>query len=128
MALPVNALRRVRFTPDLEPGRRRAVDEGVLGRGVKLWARLRGELPHFYALAPGSHRITIVESESHVDGDTPGAGLRTERPGPDIHDPAAVQEAVRELVPGAEVVEAGGHDWTHDPFSRRPGARSARIR
>jgi monoamine oxidase len=117
LALPVNVLRSLSFTPDLDPGRRRVVDEGILGRGVKLWARLRGEVPHFYALAPGGHAISLLESESYVDGDTVVSGFGPSARDLDIHDRASMQRAVAELVPEAEVLECGGHDWRHDPFS-----------
>jgi monoamine oxidase len=133
LAVPVNALRSLSFTPDLSAGRRNAVDEGILGRGVKLWVRLRGELPHFYALAPGSHPLTILESTTHVDGDTLALGFGPSARDLDIHDRASVERAVRALVPEAEVLEAGGHDWTHDPFSAttwgsfRPGQVSRSL-
>jgi monoamine oxidase len=117
LALPVNVLRRVSFAPDLSIGRRRAVDEGILGRGVKLWARLRGELPHFYALAPGGHALTFLESMAHAEGDTLAMGFGPSARDLDIRDRAAVQGAVQALVPEADVVACGGHDWTNDPFS-----------
>ena len=133
LALPVNALRSVAFTPDLSMGRRRAVDEGIGGRGVKLWLRLRGELPHFYALAPGGYPITILESTAYADGDTLALGFGPSARDLDIHDRDAVCEAVCLLLPGADIVESGGHDWTHDSFSAttwgsfRPGQVSRSL-
>ena len=36
----------------------------------------------------------------------------------DINDDEAIQEAVRRLLPGAEVQWAAGYDWNTDPYSR----------
>jgi monoamine oxidase len=127
VATPVNVLRDIAFTPDLSAGRRRVLEEGILGRGVKLWARLRGELPSFIAVAPSSHAISILESDSHVDGDTLVMGFGPSARDLDLLDRDAMQRAVRVLVPGADVLAVGGNDWTNDPLSRttwgsmRPG-------
>ncbi len=118
MAVPVNGLRDVAFTPDLSAGRRRLLGQGILGRGVKLWARVRGELTAFIAMAPSSHAITFLESDAQVDGDTVVMGFGPSARDLDLRDQGAIQRAVRVLVPGADVVAVGGNDWTNDPFSQ----------
>lgn len=118
VATPVNALRGIVFTPGLSAGRRRVLDEGILGRGVKVWVRLRGEVPSFIGLAPQGHPLSILEFESYVDGDTRAVGFGPSARDLDLHDREAVERAVRVMIPGADVVAAGGADWTNDPFSQ----------
>lgn len=133
MATPVNVLRDIAFTPDVSAGRRRVLEEGILGRGVKFWARLRGELRPFIAVAPSTHPITFIESDDHVDGDTIVMGFGPSAGDLDPLDREAMQHAIRTLVPDADVLAVGGNDWTNDPFSlttwgsMRPGQTSRSL-
>src|SRR5919198_1389727 len=44
---PLNTLRALEFRPALSSGKQAAVAEGQASRGVKVWIRVRGEVPHF---------------------------------------------------------------------------------
>jgi pseudooxynicotine oxidase len=127
LAVPVNALRGIAFAPDLAPGRRAVVDRGILGRGFKVWVRIRGEVPHVTAVAPGGHAINYFESIAHVDGETLALGFGARADALDLRDLPAVRSAVTQLVPDVDVIDCGGHDWTRDPLAKttwgsfRPG-------
>ena len=117
VALPLNVLDRVRFSPAL-PGARLAHHPG---RSLKTWI-----------LAAGVDGIV-----RRLDGEGPIAYLRTERLlgdgrsvlvafglGPREDVPAAVEA----LLPGAEVLATDGHDWNRDPYAMGTWYSPARAR
>ncbi|HET8821828.1 MAG TPA: NAD(P)/FAD-dependent oxidoreductase [Thermoleophilaceae bacterium] len=125
VALPVNVWSSVRFTPELNPGKRAVAAVGHAGHAAKVWVLARNTPPNVIALAPDT-RLAWLSTERHTpDGDLlVGFGV-----GDDINvtDKEQVAYAVRQLCPTAEVVAVDGHDWTRDPYSRgawawyRPG-------
>jgi monoamine oxidase len=117
VALPVNALRAVRFDPSLSEGKREAADEGLVSLGVKVWAKLAGS-PSMFGAAPDRFPLSFVETvASTPDGGTVvlGFGPSAEALPPD--DPEPVARAIEDLLPGTRVEEVGGHDWVHDPLA-----------
>ncbi len=126
MTLPVNALGSVRFSPELSPVKREAMETGLSGRGVKLWAKLAPGFGSVSASAPGSYPLSFIES---IAG-TPDGGQVVVCFGPSaevlpMSDHGAVAAAIEGMLPGARVEEIGGHDWTNDPFSRETWATYA---
>jgi monoamine oxidase len=118
VTVPLNALRAVEFRPALSSGKQEAVAEGQASRGVKVWIRVRGELPHFSANAPDEYGLTSLHSEAHLPGATLLVGFGPAADRLDPSDREAVARAVRALRPEAEVEEVKGHDWVADEFSR----------
>jgi monoamine oxidase len=128
VAVPLNTLSDIAFTPDLPPAARLMIDEKNPIRGSKIWVRARGELEPFQAAAPvGRNPINAARVEFHRDGDTYIMCLCSSSTGIDPNDPAAVQDALRAFVPDIEVVATASHDWVTDEFSQggfmlhRPG-------
>jgi monoamine oxidase len=126
VALPVNTWDTVAFSPPLSPAKQAIAREHHTGHSVKVWAIASG--------VDGPVRC--------LDSGGPIAYLRTERElpggrqllvgfGPEMDfdptDVAAVDAAVKRVLPDAEVLAADGHDWNRDPWSRgtwfipRPG-------
>src|SRR5438874_1114877 len=60
VTVPLNALRALQFRPALSGGKQAAMAEGQASRGVKVWIRVRGELPHFSGTAPDDHGLTSL--------------------------------------------------------------------
>ena len=116
---PLNVLNDIEFRPGLSEGKRAAANEGQASRGLKVWARLRGEMEPFIALAPSDQPLTWLQYEYAVDGDSLLIGFGPDARQLDTKDPAAVQKAIRAWLPEAEVVESIGHDWVSDEFSRQ---------
>ena len=116
---PLNALNGIEFRPGLSEGKRAAASEGQASRGLKVWARVRGEMEPFIALAPSDQPLTWVQYEYAVDGDSLILGFGPDAGQLDTNDPAAVQKAIRAWLPEAEIVESIGHDWVSDEFSRQ---------
>ncbi|WP_427869744.1 flavin monoamine oxidase family protein [Leucobacter luti] len=130
--LPINAISGIRFTPELPEVWRRAAAETVASQGTKVWIKVRGEIPRFFAYGTQQHPISVLKSEyPGVDDDgTPHTilvGFGPDHTRIDVEDLAQVQAAVDAVRPGLEVVEVTAHDWMKDPLSgntwmtHRPG-------
>ena len=133
VAVPLNILASVEFTPALSAGKREAAKTGQSSHGIKTWARVRGERG-FFALAPSRCGITYLSTDYAVGGDTLLVGFGPHASALDPTDREAVAEVVRRLAPDAEVVEVHANDWTSDEYSRgtwsmpRPNAVTRYLR
>ena len=119
VAVPLNTLGSIAFDPPLGPVEREAAERGHVGRGVKVWARLQPGYPATFAVAPDRFPLTFAETQPGPDDE--GTLVLAFGPSADrlpLSDEARVAQALEELLPDAEVEAVGGHDWTHDPWSR----------
>ncbi len=117
VTLPMNVLANVAFSPALDPAKLAASKERHAGCGVKLYARVRGQVPSFAAFAPESEPLSMLfTSEITADGGVLIA-FGTRPAAIDAHDVAAVQKAVARFLPDLEVVETFAYDWHLDPYS-----------
>ncbi|MBO1900853.1 FAD-dependent oxidoreductase [Leucobacter weissii] len=130
--LPVNAVRGIRFSPELPSAWRRQNAEAVASDGTKIWIRARGHLPRFFAYATQHDPISVLKVEFHgsdEDGEpcTLLVGFGPDHSRIDPDDLAGVQSAVDAVRSGIRVTGATAHDWMADPLSRttwmthRPG-------
>jgi monoamine oxidase len=127
VAVPLNALRAIEFTPALPDDKLEAIALGQASRGIKIFIRARGESLPQNSIRPG-HPFGYLGTES-MGGDGSqlmiGFGIDAERC--DAGDLPAVQEQLDAIQPGYEVIDATSHDWLSDEFSRgtwaihRPG-------
>jgi monoamine oxidase len=131
---PLNVLNQIEFTPPLSSEKQAAAGEGHAGSGVKLHIKVRGQLGGFSGIAPWPAPLTSLTTElSDADGTVltafgPSGKLL------DINDDEAIQNAVRRMLPGAEVEWAAGYDWNADSYARgtwcvfRPGQLTRYLR
>jgi len=127
IAVPLNALDAVAFTPALPEDKRAAIALGQASRGIKLMLRARGEAVMQNAIRPG-HPFGYLDSEE-LDGDGSQLmiGFGIDATHCDAADLPGVQRQLDAILPGYEVVDATAHDWLADEFSRgtwaihRPG-------
>ena len=127
VAVPLNALGAIEFTPALPDDKLAAIALGQASRGIKIFIHARGEALLQNSIRPG-HPFGYLGTES-VNGDGSqlmiGFGADAERC--DAGDLAAVQGQLDAILPGYEVLDATAHDWLADEFSRgtwaihRPG-------
>jgi monoamine oxidase len=127
VAVPLNALGAIEFTPALPDDKLAAIALGQASRGIKIFIRARGAPLLQNSIRPG-HPFGYLGTES-LDGDGSqlmiGFGIDAERC--DAGDLPAVQRELDGILPGYEVIEATAHDWLSDEFSRgtwaihRPG-------
>ena len=123
VAVPVNTLGSVRFDPELSETKQEAAREGVVGLGVKIWAKLAGGFPSVFAAAPDRFPLSFVETYAPApDGGTVVLAFGPSATALSPSDPEPVTRAIEEMLPGARVEEIGGHDWVRDPFARETWA------
>lgn len=134
LTIPLNVLGQIEFSPPLSPKKRAAASEGHAGSGVKLHIRVRGQLGSFSGLAPWPAPLSSLATEF---SDPDGTVLTAFGPSGkliDINDDQAIQNAVRRLLPEAEVEWAVGYDWNADAYARgtwcvyRPGQLTRYLR
>jgi monoamine oxidase len=127
VAVPLNALGAIEFTPALSEDKQRAIALGQASRGIKIFIRARGEPVAHNSIRPG-HPFGYLDTD-WMDGDGSqqliGFGMDAERCDP--ADLPAVQRQLEAILPGYEVLDATAHDWLADERSRgtwaihRPG-------
>ena len=127
VAVPLNALGAIEFTPPLSEDKQRAIALGQASRGIKIFIRARGEPTAHNSIRPG-HPFGYLDTD-WVNGDGSqqliGFGADAARCDPD--DLTAVQRELEAILPGYEVLDATSHDWLTDELSRgtwaihRPG-------
>jgi monoamine oxidase len=127
VAVPLNALGAIEFTPALSENKRRAIALGQASRGIKIFIRARGEPVAHNAVRP--HHPFGYLGTDWCSGDGSqlliGFGPDAERCNPG--DLPALQGQLEAILPGYEVLDATAHDWLADEMSRgtwaihRPG-------
>jgi monoamine oxidase len=127
VALPLNALGAIDFSPALPEAKQRAIALGQASRGIKIFIRARGEPLLQNAIRPG-HEFGYLSTEE-VEGDGSqlliGFGIDAERC--DASDLGAIQRQLDAILPGYDVLDATANDWLADEHSRgtwaihRPG-------
>lgn len=117
MAVPMNVLKTIAFTPALSAGKLAASTEGHAGSGSKCYVHIKEKIGKWMGQAPYPHPITIAWTEQERDDGTllvafgPPKAL-------DIGNDRAVEQALRNLLPGATVLSVVGYQWDADPYSR----------
>ncbi|HWI48950.1 MAG TPA: NAD(P)/FAD-dependent oxidoreductase [Rummeliibacillus sp.] len=118
ITVPLTTLQDIVFEPALSLEKQAASKEGQTAKGVKVWARVKGELEPFDALAPGNYPLNSVHLDRMIDGDSIVVGFGPSAAILDPNDKDAVERALKYWIPDIEVVESTGHDWVNDEFSR----------
>ncbi len=127
VAVALNALGAIEFSPELPEDKRRAIELGQASRGVKVMIHARGENVLQNSIR-FRHPFGYLGSEVLLGDGTQlmiGFGGDAERCDP--ADLPAMQANLDEILPGYEVLDAVSHDWFADEFSlgtwavHRPG-------
>lgn len=133
VAVPLNVLASIEFSPALPEAKIAAARQGHTGGGTKCYVKLRRRIGNWLGQAPFPHPISLAWTEEDAEDGTllvafgPPKAL-------DITDEREVQEALRPLIPDAEVKAVYGYQWENDPFSRgtwcwfRPGMLTRSLR
>ena len=127
VAVPVNALGAITFSPELSEGKRGAIAQGQASRGIKIFIHARGEPVLNNSLRPGHPFGHLSSDVLFDDGTQQLIGFGRDASVCDATDVTWVQRSLDDLLPGYEVIDATAHDWLVDEFSRgtwaihRPG-------
>ena len=117
VAVPLNVLSRIAFSPPLAAPKLAASKERHAGTGVKVYLRTRGRTPKFVGFAGAGEPLSTVFT--YEVGEQEGV-LVAFGPDParvDPHDVPALEAFVRRFLPDLEVVEALAYDWHLDPYA-----------
>lgn len=115
--VPANVLKSIEFKPGLDAGKVQASRVGVAGQGTKCYIHIRQKIGKWMGCGEFPNPLTLAVTEQERDDGTLLVSF-----GPpgllNINDKAAVQAALRRLLPGADVVATKGYPWTADPYSQ----------
>lgn len=122
VALPLNCLPDVTFTPALSPDKAAGVAIGQSGAAKKLWALVTGLPPKLLGIGEHDEPIDVFFTDYPADETGLGGdlvvGFSTQERPLDILDRDDVEAAFRRYVPEAGVLKVDGHDWLADPYSK----------
>lgn len=117
LALGLNQLRNVRFTPWLSEAKTAAIAHGHGGRSFKLWIRVEGVPVGTLVTGDGSG-LEFAFAERAEGGTTYIVAFGLMQEGNHPADPAWVRAQAKKLFPHARVLSHDWHDWVDDPFAR----------
>lgn len=117
VALPLNVLTDVAFSPAISSVKLDSSREGHTGKGAKFYVRIKQKIGRWSGSAPFPNPIVSAWTEEEREDGTTIVCF-----GPpdviDITDDEEVTKAIRTLIPDAEVIGATGYQWELDPFSK----------
>src|SRR5262249_36288135 len=118
--------RDLSVTPSLNSAKSAMATERMAGHSIKIWALVRDLGGNFYGVGQDTKIKWLATEYSTPEGDLL-VGFGTSPEDLDVTDTTAVADAVREVLPAADVVSTDDHDWNADEFSQgtwmayRPG-------
>lgn len=122
IALPLNCLTDVEFTPALSPDKAAGVAIGQSGAAKKLWALVTDLPPKLLGIGEHDEPIDVFFTDYPADETGLGGdlvvGFSTQERPLDIMDRDDVEAAFRRYVPDAGVVKVDGYDWLADPYAK----------
>jgi monoamine oxidase len=127
VAVPLNVLGSISFTPGLSERKQEAIALGQASRGIKIFIHARGEPALQNAIRPGHPFGYLGSEELFDDGTQLMIGFGRDAAACEYGDPSTVQHDLDEIIPGYDVLDATAHDWLADEYSRgtwaihRPG-------
>lgn len=130
LALPLNVLPDIEFSPALDPMLLQASKERHTGKGVKVIIKVKGQAAgkgKLYGLANSESPLSVMLTYSKAEDHTLFIGFGPDPTKLDVLDRDSVQQAVSAFFPEMEVEDCFGYDWNLDPYSKgtyanyRPG-------
>ena len=118
VAVPVNVLSDIDFSPELNPAKMEMSRERHAASGFTVYMELEGQYKKLNAMAPDSAPFTwIYTAHQSRDHSTFKAfGPSHERV--DVNDDAAIEEALKQWFPKPKVLQSYSYDWNIDPYSK----------
>ena len=117
VALGINQIPGIGFTPWLSDAKTKALAAGHGGRSFKLWIRAEGVAVGTLVTGDGSG-IEFAFAERAEGGTTYIVAFGLMREGNHPADQDWVKREAAKLFPNARVLSHDWHDWVEDPFAR----------
>jgi nicotine oxidoreductase len=118
IAVPVNLLSTIEFTPALPESHRKASAEGMGKPHMdKVFVHARGDIGRLFAQLPAPEPLNIFFTQKQ-DGDEQLIVGINSNPSLDVNDKEQVAATIRRHVPEIEeVLDVRAHAWAADPYS-----------
>jgi monoamine oxidase len=118
VSLPMNVIPDITFIPELSRVKQEATITGHTGSGTKVYARIKGN--HQILMGHGSQDMALnfLWTEYNDEDSQILVGFGIDPKSLDVNDDEAVQSAIRDYIPNAELLESFGYDWNLDPYSK----------
>ena len=117
ITLPMNVLNSVVFEPQLSEVKRAAARERHAGSGLKCYVRVKGDVGNVSVFAPETEAINWTGTYRHAANGSLLIVFGNDPKRLPLDDVAAMQTALRRLLPGVDVERIFGWDWAADPFA-----------
>ena len=117
VALGVNQMRSIEFSPALHSAKSAAITRGHGGRAFKVWAKVRGVPVGTLVTGDGTGIEFALAERQAADGTTMIIGFGLHMNGADPGSHHWVKHEISRLFPNAEFVASDCHDWLNDPFA-----------
>ena len=120
IALPMNVLPNVEFSPALDPALIEAGKQKHSGAGIKFYIKAKGgftKMAKINAMAESSYPVSLVMAYYVSYDHTLFVAFGNDPSKIDIYDTQAVQAILEPLFPGIQVEGTYGYEWTLDPYS-----------
>ena len=118
LALGLNQLKAVKFTPELSQAKQHAIALGHGGRSFKLWVKADGVPVGTLATGDGSGIEFAFAERLADDGATMIVAFGLTRDGNHPSDFGWVKAQAERLFPAARILSHDWHDWVEDRFAR----------
>jgi monoamine oxidase len=115
--IPINAMHRVTFEPELPETMSAAAAFGHRCMSIKSWARVRGVPNGLFGLAWPAAVQWLSNEYPLGDGTSLVVAFGYDHDEIDAARPVSVAEALRSYAPDVEVLDVDWHDWKTDPFA-----------
>lgn len=119
VSVPLSTLKEIKFSPSLSPERLRLMNEGIAAEGAKLYVHIKEDIGRVFGLSDQNQPLTWVQTHSHSPSEGTILSITVGRTSQiNVNDPAQVENAIQNILPGTTFVSSVAYDWTADPFSR----------
>lgn len=117
VTVPVGALDNIQFTPALDEGINKVIEQKWNSTGCKIWIKIKGH-HKIIGYAPYPNKISVFRSEYFMDDDTTiCVGFGSDHEQVDLESIEDAQAIVNQWRPDLEVVDCTGHDWVADKWA-----------
>ena len=126
-ALPMNCYNDIMFEPELSKVKTQQSRARHTGSGTKVYVRIKGRERMVECTGTYDMPLNFMWTEYDDDDSQILVGFGSSKDFLDIQSSAAIEDAVRRYLPGAEVMDFFTYDWNTDPYAKgtwcmyRPG-------